>query len=142
MRYHVKSGWNPYENRLIGRINRIYPGAFRRLSDIWTLPEDRAEDILGEILKTGCLSQNCANIEAARRAFSRLPPAWAAARFPKAASACLFREPEWQEWEFRRAAEMLGERFPDTLAWLIEYGKCLNNPEVDEAAADISELSE
>ena len=127
---------NPYEQRLRDRIDRIYPGGFQHLSYIQDFPEDAARRILEEIIKTGCLSQNEANITAARRAISRLPAAWVTARFPDAAALCLFREPEWREWEFRRAAEMLQGRFPESLAWLIGYAGKLNDPEVDEAVSE------
>lgn len=49
---------------------------------------------------------------------------------------CLFKERDWQEWEFRRMAEMLENRFPDSFAWLVAYTGELNNPEVDEAICD------
>lgn len=125
-----------YERRLWERMDRFCLGASKRLSEIETFPEDAAEAVLREILETGCLSQNAANIEAARREILRLPPDWMAAHLPKVVPQCLFREPEWQEWEFRRAAELLEGAFPEALAWLIYYAKTLNNPEVDEAIED------
>lgn len=128
---------NAYELRLMERMDRIEPGAYEKLSTPQDLPEGVAEAVLRELLETGCLSQNAANIEAARRAFSRLPPKWVKARLPKVAPACLFREREWQEWEFRRAVELLGDRFPDAAAWLAEYAAGLCNPEVEEALRDV-----
>jgi hypothetical protein len=125
-----------YERRLWERMDRFCLGASKRLSEIETFPEDAAEAVLREILETGCLSQNAANIEAARREILRLPPDWVAAHLPKVVPSCLFQEPEWQEWEFRRAAELLEGAFPEALAWLIYYAKTLNNPEVDEAIED------
>ena len=65
---------NAYELRLMERMDRIEPGAYEKLSTPQDLPEGVAEAVLRELLETGCLSQNAANIEAARRAFSRLPP--------------------------------------------------------------------
>ena len=125
-----------YEERFIERLNRIYPGAYERLPDIEALPETAAEALLREILETGCLSQNCGNITAARRAVLRLPPDWVAAHLPRAVPACLFREAEWREWEFRRAEEML-RSFPEARAWLREYASGLGAPEVLEALADL-----
>ena len=131
-----------YERRLWERMDRFCLGASKRLSEIETFPEDAAEAVLREILETGCLSQNAANIEAARREMLRLPPDWVAAHLPKVVPSCLFQEPEWQEWEFRRAAELLEDAFPEALAWLINYAKALNNPEVDEAIADFGDKKE
>lgn len=131
-----------YERRLWERMDRFCPGASKRLSEIEAFPEDAAEAVLREILETGCLSQNAANIEAARREMLRLPPDWVAAHLPKVVPQCLFREPEWQEWEFRRAAELLEDAFPEALAWLINCAKTLNNPEVDEAIADFGDKKE
>lgn len=131
-----------YERRLWESMDRFCPGASKRLSEIEAFPEDAAEAVLREILETGCLSQNAANIEAARREILRLPPDWVAAHLPKVVPPCLFQEPEWQEWEFRRAAELLRTAFPAALAWLINYAKALNNPEVDEAIADFGDKKE
>ena len=131
-----------YERRLWERIGGVCPGAPKRLSEPGTLPEAMAEAALREILETGCLSQNAANIEAARREMLRLPPDWVAAHLPKVVPPCLFQEPEWQEWEFRRAAELLEGAFPEALAWLINCAKALNNPEVDEAIADFGDKKE
>lgn len=128
---------DPYERRLIDRIERICPGAYEGLSDIASMPEETAEAVLRELLESGCLSQNAANIELARKAVRRLPREFVTAHLPKAVPLCLFQEREWQEWEFRRAAELLEEAFPEALAWLAEYGKGLKNPEVDEAIADL-----
>ena len=100
---------NAYELRLMERMDRIEPGAYEKLSTPQDLPEGVAEAVLRELLETGCLSQNAANIEAARRAFSRLPPKWVKARLPKVAPACLFREREWQEWEFRSEERRVGK---------------------------------
>lgn len=127
---------NSYEQRLWERIGGVCPGAPERLSEPGTLPEAMAEAALREILETGCLSQNAGNIIAARQAARRLPPDWMAAHLPKVVPQCLFREPEWQEWEFRRAAELLEGAFPEALAWLINCAKTLNNPEADEAIED------
>ena len=95
-----------------------------------------------EILETGCLSQNAANIEAARRAVQELPESWLAAHLPKVLPGCLFREREWQEWEFRRAAEMLEGLFPDAYRWLTEWAAGLDNPEVTEALEEIKTVQE
>ena len=131
-----------YEQRLWKRMDRLCPDASKRLSEIEAFPEEAAEAVLREILETGCLSQNAANIEAARRAVQELPESWLAAHLPKVLPGCLFREREWQEWEFRRAAELLRAAFPAALAWLINYAKTLNNPEVDEAIADFGDKKE
>ena len=126
-----------YEGHFIDRINRIYPGAYDRLPGIGALPEAAAKAILREILETGCLSQNCGNITAARRAVLRLPPDWVAAHVSRVAPSCLFREAEWREWEFRRAAELLEGAFPEAYAWLLEYAAGLGDPEVTEAIEDL-----
>ena len=126
-----------YEQRLWKRMDRLCPDASKRLSEIEAFPEEAAEAVLREILETGCLSQNAANIEAARRAVQELPESWLAAHLPKVLPGCLFREREWQEWEFRRAVELLGDRFPDAAAWLAEYAAGLCNPEVEEALRDV-----
>ena len=132
---------DPYERRLAERVNRIAPGAYERLSDIPSLPEEQAEAVLRELLETGCLSQHCANIEAARRAARRLPPEWTVRHLPKVVPGCLFQEREWQEWEFRRAAELLAP-FPAALAWLTNYALSLKNPEVNEAIEDLAKEKE
>lgn len=130
---------NDYERRFRERMDQLCPEASKRLSEIGTFPEAAAEAVLREILETGCLSQNAANIEAARRAARVLPPDWVAVRLPKVVPRCLFQEPEWQEWEFRRAAELLEGAFPEAFAWLVEYGAGLKNPEVDEAIGDLTD---
>ncbi len=106
---------------------------------IHLLPEDTACRILREILETGCLSQNEANILLARDALAMVPSDWLYEHLPKVLPSCLFHEREWQEWEFRRMAEMLQGRFPDSFAWLVNYARELNNPEVDEAIGDYEE---
>ncbi|MCI9609058.1 MAG: hypothetical protein HFG07_02365 [Oscillibacter sp.] len=129
--------WNVYEEHFIDRLNKIYPGVYNRLFDIKALPEAAAEAVLREVLETGCLSQNCGNITAARRAVLRLPPDWVAAHLPSVAPACLFREAEWREWEFRRAAELLADMFPEAYEWLLEHAAGLEDPEVAEAIEDL-----
>ena len=89
-----------------------------------------------EIVETGCLSQNARNITLAREALAQLPPDWAAQHLPEVVSACLFQELGWEEWEFRRLAEMLEEGFPAAFAWLLDYAGNLYDPEVDEAVVD------
>ena len=131
-----------YEQRLWKRMDRLCPDASKRLSEIEALPEEAAEAVLREILETGCLSQNAANIEAARRAVQELPESWLAAHLPKVLPGCLFREREWQEWEFRRAAEMLEGLFPDAYRWLTEWAAGLDNPEVMEALEEIKTVQE
>ena len=120
-----------YERRLLDRIAQVYPGA-----------EEAEEQVLREILETGCLSQNAANILAARRLIRLLPVPWAEAHIPKAAPRYLFQEREWQEWEFRRMAEMLRKQFPKAFVWLVDYARSLRNPEVDEAVSDVLEYPE
>ena len=128
-----------YERRLWERIRRLCPGV--RLSEIGAFPEKEAEAVLRELLETGCLSQNAANIAAARKAVRQLPPEWVSAHLPKVVPNCLFREREWQEWEFRRAAEMLREPFPDAFAWLTDWAEALHHPKVAEAIEDMREGS-
>ena len=60
-----------------------------------------------------------------------------AARLPRVVPACLFRESEWREWEFRRAAELLEGVFPEAYEWLLEYAAGLGDPDVLEAAKDL-----
>lgn len=127
-----------YERRLWERMDRLCPGASEWLSEIEAFPEEAAEAVLREILETGCLSQNAANIEAARRAVQELPESWLTVHLPKVLPGCLFREREWQEWEFRRAAEMLEGPFPDAYRWLAEWAAGLDNPEVTEAIEEMS----
>lgn len=131
-----------YEQRLWKRMDRLCPDASKRLSEIEAFPEEATEAVLREILETGCLSQNAANIEAARRAVQELPESWLAAHLPKVLPGCLFREREWQEWEFRRAAEMLEGLFPDAYRWLTEWAAGLDNPEVTEVLEEIKTVQE
>lgn len=126
-----------YEQAFKKRICAIHPDG--DISEIHLLPEDTACGILREILETGCLSQNEANILLARKAIAMVPSEWLYRHLPKVVPTCLFKEQDWQEWEFRRMAEMLQKRFPDSFAWLIEYAKGLDNPEVDEAILDYVE---
>ncbi|MDE7222782.1 MAG: hypothetical protein K2O34_03240 [Acetatifactor sp.] len=125
-----------YEQYFKEKIEAIHSGTdFSRLD---LLPVSISHDILREILETGCLSQNTANILLAREALSQVPSQWLYEHLPGVVPLCLFKEQEWQEWEFRRLAEMLENRFPDSFAWLISYAGELNNPEVDEAVCDYS----
>lgn len=126
-----------YEQAFMERLRAVCPDG--GISDLPSLPERAAHGILREILETGCLSGNHANIEIAHKALSRVPPEWLLVHLPKVVPECLFKEPEWQEWEFRRLAEMLGNHFPDSLKWLTGYAKGLDNPEVDDAIADFSD---
>lgn len=129
-----------YEAAFRARLEAAAPGA--ALSRLQCLPEDVGRAALREILETGCLSQNIANIELARRAIAQVDPDWLAAALPEVVPTCLFRDPEWREWELRRLSEMLrGEyavrQFPAAFRWLMGYAGSLRDPEVDEALADI-----
>lgn len=128
-----------YEHAFRERIRAIYPGG--DISKINMLPDDTAERILREILETGCLSGNYSNIEIAHEALAEIPPKWLLEHLPEVVPACLFKEPEWLEWEFRRLAEMLRGRFPDAFAWFVEYAGKLHDPEVDEAVAELSVMT-
>lgn len=125
-----------YERMFIERINRIYPMGYENISGIQKLPEDKAGRILREIIETGCLSQNEANIVLARRNLLKLPPEWLLEHLPEVAAECLFQEPGWEEWEFRRMAEMLREHFPDAFLWWVDYAGQLNDPQVNTAIDD------
>lgn len=123
-----------YEQAFRDRIHAIYPKG--DILAIHLLPENIAHNILQEILETGCQSGNYSNIEIAHEALSCISPEWLLDHLPKVAPICLFKELEWQEWEFRRLAEMLHEQFPDSFEWLVNYAKSLNNREVDDAILD------
>ena len=94
-----------YEEAFAARLRAVAPEALP--SRLHLLPEAAGRSALREILETGCLSQNTANIELARRAIAQVDPDWLAAQLPLTAPFCLFQDPDWQEWEFRRLAEML-----------------------------------
>lgn len=123
-----------YEQAFTERIQAIYPEG--DTLEIHLLPENIAHNILQEILETGCQSGNYSNIEIAREALSYISPEWLLEHLPKVVPICLFKELEWQEWEFRRLAEMLREQFSDSFEWLVNYAKNLNNQEVDNAIVD------
>lgn len=126
-----------YEQYFMNKIEAIHPGTdFSRLS---LLPDDISHDILREILETGCLSQNEANLRLARKALNQVPSEWLYEHLPRVVPLYLFKEREWQEWEFRRMAEMLQNRFPDSFTWLVTYARKLDNPEVNEAICDYIE---
>lgn len=128
-----------YEDRFRRRLDAIQAGAWEQLEQIETFPPESARAILREILETGCLAQNEANIRLGREALARLPGDWLRDHLPRAAGDCLFREPGWEEWEFRRLAEMLEKPFPELLPWWIEYARQLNSPEVEEAIQKYTE---
>ena len=128
-----------YEEAFAARLRAVAPEALP--SRLHLLPGDVGRSALREILETGCLSQNTANIELARRAIAQVDPDWLAAQLPLTAPFCLFQDPDWQEWEFRRLAEMLrgpcaAVQFPKAFAWLAEYAGTLRSREVDEAIRD------
>ena len=125
-----------YEDRFRCRLDAIQAGAWERLGQIGTFPPEAARALLREILETGCLAQNAANILLGREALARLPGDWLRENLPGAVEGCLFREPGWEEWEFRRLAEMLEQPFPDLLAWCVGYVRRLNDPGVEEAIQD------
>lgn len=128
-----------YRDRFRQRINSIWAGGWEHLEDIETFPPEAGRGILGEILETGCLAQNAANILCAREAAARLPGDWLRENLPGAAAAYLFREPGWEEWEFRRLAEMLKKPFPELLSRWADYARRLGDPEVNEAITDFTE---
>ena len=125
-----------YEEAFRQRIDSIRPGGWEGLEEIGTFPPEAARALLREILETGCLAQNEANILLGREALARLPGGWLRENLPGAAEDCLFRDPGWEEWEFRRLAEMLEQPFPDLLAWWVGYARRLNDPGVEEAIQD------
>ncbi len=115
------------------RLDKSCPQA--DLSHISHLPRETGLALLQEILKTGCLSGNAANILLARQAIAGLPADWLQEVLPLAVS-CLFQEPEWREWEFRRLAEMTQGPFPSCFAWLTDYVERFQDPEIQEAIED------
>lgn len=130
-----------YEEAFLARLGAA------DLSRLHLLPEDQGRAALREILETGCLSQNEANILLARRAIAEIDPDWLAAQLPEAAALCLFQEPAWQAWEVLRLGEMLRGPYaaaqrPAAFARLIELAKGLHSPEVDEVLADVSGWAE
>ena len=125
-----------YEDRFRRRLDAIQAGAWERLEQIGTFPPEAARALLREILETGCLAQNAANILLGREALARLPGGWLRENLPGAAEDCLFRDPGWAEWEFRRLAEMREQSFPDRLAGWVGYARRLNDPGVEEAIQD------
>ncbi|MDR2889797.1 MAG: hypothetical protein LBV33_08190 [Lachnospiraceae bacterium] len=118
------------------RVDAIHPNASSNLHMIAEIPIEKAHDILRQILEMGCMAQNMLNIESGRKAITKIPENWLLNNFPIVVSKYMFGEKEWQEWEFRRLAEMLEAHFPRVFEWLIYYAKSLDNPEVDEAICD------
>lgn len=111
-----------YKEAFQNRLRHIAPEADP--SALHLLPADIGRAALREILETGCLSQNVANIQLARQAVALI-------------------DPDWQEWELRRLSEMLQgpcavRQLPAAFRWLTGYAKTLRGPEVDEALREIS----
>ena len=65
-----------YEDRFRRRLDTIQAGAWERLEQIGTFPPEAARALLREILETGCLAQNAANILLGREALARLLAWW------------------------------------------------------------------
>ena len=74
-----------YEDRFRRRLDAIQAGAWERLEQIGTFPPEAARALLREILETGCLAQNAANILLGREALARLPGGWLRENLPGAA---------------------------------------------------------
>lgn len=130
-----------YKEAFQNRLRHIAPEADP--SALHLLPADIGRAALREILETGCLSQNVANIQLARQAVALIDPDWLTAALPQVVPQCLFQDPDWQEWELRRLSEMLQgpcavRQLPAAFRWLTEYAKTLRSPEVDAALREIS----
>ena len=110
---------------------------FLDISNIDKIPTSEAQNILVEILEMGCKSQNVKNIQLGRDAINKLPEDWLLNQLPGIVEQHMFLEKEWQEWEFRRLAEMLQYNFPCAFVWLIDYAKQLRNHEIDGIIADL-----
>lgn len=125
-----------YKAAFIERINNIYADGFENLSRIETFPQEAGLCILIEVLETGAQSGNYANIDLAKEFILRIPEAWLIDHLPQAVDRCLFKEQDWEEWEFRRIAEMLKPYSEPAFMWFVQYAKQLNNEEVNEAIED------
>lgn len=117
-------------------MDKICPQA--ELCKISRLPRETGLAFLQEILQTGCLSGAAANILLARQAIAQIPADWLLEALPQAVCR-LFQEPEWREWEFRRLAEMTHGPFPACFAWLVGYVRRFQDPEIQQAIADMVE---
>lgn len=123
---------NSYEQGFIERINQIYDNGYAKISEIETFPFQAAQQVLKEIIETGCLSQNISNIILARELIKKIPADWLMLYLPAIIKVTLFLDQEWQYWEFQRMSEMIEADFPEVNRWFLSYVKGLNNPEIDE----------
>lgn len=125
-----------YREAFIERINNIHNGAFENIRNIGSFPPEVGLRVLIETLETGAQSGNHANIELAKEFIEQIPEGWLITHLPQAVKRCLFKEQDWQEWEFRRIAEMLKPFSPNVFLWFVQYALQLNNEEVNEAIED------
>lgn len=125
-----------YRKAFIERINKIHNGAFENIKNIESFPPEAGLRVLIETLETSAKSGNHANIDLAKEFILRIPEGWLIDHLPQAVEQCLFKEQDWEEWEFRRIAEMLKPYSDAAFMWFVQYAKQLNNEEVNEAIED------
>ena len=106
------------------------------------LPPDQGQAVLASLIAEACMPTTVWKIERGREAVKLLPRAWVLEHIELAAEAALFKDPHWEDWEYRRLLELYG---PYGLAdeslvrRLARRGLGSSNVDVNEAAQDFLE---
>jgi len=126
---------SPHEHALAVALNLAYPGAYSRLDQLETLPEEVHEKIMEVLVTRACQSQHIGTIDSSRRAIGRVSPALRHTLLPRTIDRSLDFD---DEWEFRRAVELLRDIEPSLLAQYRARGLQSPNPDIREAAKEFS----
>lgn len=121
---------------LESELDAVYPQAFDRLEELELLPESIGENVMRVLLTRVCQCQNVGNIETARRAIERIPSPYRRSLLPRLIDQSVALD---DEWEYRRAVELLLRLEPSLVETYVSKGMTSPNEAVREAARDFQE---
>lgn len=125
-----------HEDWFRAALDQVSEGLADRLEYLGGHPEAVASAAVEVILGRACLAQNGNNILLGRAAASRIPQEVLSKLLPGAVARALNLN---DEWEYRRLLELLEHVKSPLLAEYIRLGLASADPEIREAAQDMSD---
>ena len=130
---------NKYEQWLKERIAKIEKFRYEDIERLKKYPSETAQQVLSELIKNACESQNCTSIELGRKKIGEIDKRWLAQNLLPVANATIDFD---DECEYRRLVELVIIVIPELKEKVLEIGLTSKITEIRDAAEDYVDISE
>lgn len=126
-----------YEEAIAETLNKIAnKEIYFSVSEIMSLSDSLASEVIGVLLSWACQSQNDTPITIGRNCLKQFPVEWVSPKIKQT----VFRFINiTDDWDYRRLLELCELISTDLLKWAITLGADSTNPDIIEAVDDFNE---